>query len=146
MPPAYPSDAGGIVLRQDLTPFGVGVEFARKSNTTSNLRRVIMQAPAQHAATYNVVPITTINAMVTEYEQLPADIQGAQGGGTGFKKALPANMLQAKIARKGQLEPAIKHQLDTDIDAIHRNYVRHGQAVETMRTMAKDRLDHAKAA
>ncbi len=106
-----------------------------------------MQGPvAQAAQTYNVVAITNISAMCTEYEQLASDIQGAQGGAQGFKKALPANMLQAKIARKGQLEPIIKHQLDTDIDLIHRNYVRYTQAVETMRTMAKQRLEHAKAA
>ena len=106
-----------------------------------------MQGPAPHTQTYNVVPTTAVDALCVEYEQIVSDLAGAQANtGQGFKKALPANMIQQKTTRKGVLEPAIKHQLDTDIDAIQRNYERFKQGVETMRGMAKQRLDHANAA
>lgn len=106
-----------------------------------------MQGPAPQAQNYNVVPIATVKALLDEYHQLDGEIQGAQaGGGGGFQKKLPAQMLQQKSARKAQLEPLIQHDLDTDIVTIRHNYDSYTRSVEAMRATAKQRLDHANAA
>jgi len=107
-----------------------------------------MQAPAPHAQTYNVVATTNVAALVLEYAQLATELAAAAqpAANAGFKKAIPTNVLQQKTNRKQALEPLIKHQLETDIDTIGKNYDRYKQGVETRRSMAKQRLDHAKAA
>jgi hypothetical protein len=106
-----------------------------------------MQAPAPHAQTYAAVPIAPVEALCKEYDKLDQDITAAQNPtGGGFAKALPPTLLQQKVTRKAQLGPLIKQTLDTDIATIRRNYDRYAQGMETMRAMAKTRLDDAKKA
>src|SRR5262249_10126581 len=82
-----------------------------------------------------------------EYEALHLEIEAQQAPAQGgFKKAMPSAVLQQKTQRKNALEGIIKQDLADDIVAIGANNTRYKQGLETMRAMAKKRLEHDKDA